>query len=427
LDEADELPAPLLNESDGTTLIIRNRERPLLPPQAPEEAFSPPPAAAAAAAAAPAAESPPPWLAPETLRSVGPAGIEWSPPSESLELSSLAREAEETVLDGAPGPSSAGVAEESHTEVLAAEDLPPAKQLDWPPKPSVSTAPPLSIAPAESVPAPALEPAPSATPRKAAPAPTAAEEAGPSRMFILLASYASAITLAFLMLLIREFVQNGRPSQLESLPDIQPEKMDSLTFVALTNRMPPGHTLKFGEKRRYGNILVEPLRVTREPVQFVHYSGNAKTRRDPSAPVWKLWVRLTNVSRDQTIAPLDRRLVLRRVVKGEQSRDFSNFYIFDRGASDRNAPSVGLYPLTVTSDWDLVGEDLGKALGPGESYETYLASEEAGLDRLGDDLLWRMQIRKGYSPKGNGVTTMVQVAFRKSDIQMPPAAPAKPS
>src|SRR5690606_28417827 len=101
-------------------------------------------------------------------------------------------------------------------------------------------------------------------------------------VIIILASYASAITIAFLLLL---FSKNGdaNPHQLESLPDIPAEKVDSLTYVPPNIKLPPGHTLRIGEKQRFGNILVEPLAIVREPASFVHYTGNDKRTRPATA------------------------------------------------------------------------------------------------------------------------------------------------
>ncbi len=107
--------------------------------------------------------------------------------------------------------------------------------------------------------------------------------------------------------------------------------------------------------------------------------------------------------------------MLRWVVKVEQQREFSNYYIVPQGA-DKNAETVQLFRHPPTSDWDMAGQDLGRVLKPGESFETYLPTSESGLDELPENLVWRLQIRKGLSPGGNGVTTMIEVPFRKQDI-----------
>lgn len=246
---------------------------------------------------------------------------------------------------------------------------------------------------------------------------TAPAPAKTSKLIVILASYASAITIGFILLLIRDLTLTFRPHQLESLPDIPAEKAENLTYVPTDMKLPQGHTLPFGVARRFGNILVEPIKITHEPATFVHYTGDATKTREATAPIWKLWLKLTNVSEDQTIAPLDRRLVLRWVSKSKQNWDFTNQYITNVGAKSKSAPGLQLYYLPASSDWDMKDQFLGKELKPGESYVTYLASSDEGFDNLGDDLLWRVQIRKGYSAKGHGVTTVFEVPFRKEDVE----------
>jgi|GEM_PF-2876422 len=240
---------------------------------------------------------------------------------------------------------------------------------------------------------------------------------GGNKRLVILATYALAVTLAFLLLLIKELNETFRPHHLESLPDIPAEKIENLSYVPANMKLPAGHSVPLGEHRRFGNILVEPLRITREPVQFVHYSGDAKRTKAESGPTWKLWVKLTNVSETQTIAPFDRQLILRWVPKAKQKWDYSNQYITYQGADSRSAPMVQLYRLPPQGDWDLKDQELGKALKPGESYVTYLASSDEGLDEMGDKLVWRVQFRKGYSRKGHGVTTIFEVPFLKEEVE----------
>lgn len=423
---ADELPDPQLNESDGSTLVIHNRDLPPLPPPPPpvEEFFHPP-------AAAP--------------RSTG--AEEFSPPVNTDDSSAHAPgEGDSTPIAAAalpPADESSMVTPESRSDQTSSSPGPENTPGTAESTDSIGGFPPSFPAPPEPAPAPAawpvFEPAAAKPDRSepAAPAPVpaapksppasgsspATDVAAPATVggrdwkLVVLASYASALTLAVLFLLLfRGGGTGGKPHHLESLPDIPPEKVENLSYVPVNAKLAPGHTLALGEQCRFGNVLIEPLKITREPIEFVHYSGNPGKTRPPTSPVWKLWIKVTNVSRDQTIAPLDRRLVLRWVTKAEQQKDFTNYYITDRRAADRDAPSVQLYRLPLASDWDMKDEDLGKALGPGESYTTYLASAEDGLDKLGDNLVWRVQIRKGYSPQGNGVTTVFEVAFKKSDV-----------
>ncbi len=231
-------------------------------------------------------------------------------------------------------------------------------------------------------------------------------------VLILLASYASAITLLLIMLLMK----GNKTHQLESLPDVIPEAEGNLSYVPVNAVLPPGHTLKIGDSERYGNLKVEVLKITREPITFVHYNGDTSRTKAPTTPVWKLWLKFTNVSEDQTFSPIDRDLTLRWITKAEQMREFSNYYIFAADNPDPKVQTVQMYRLPKASDWDMQFQNLGKELQPGESTEAFIAtSDEQPIDLAGQ-LLWRFQLRKGISPSGHGVTTMVEVAFKPEDV-----------
>ena len=80
-------------------------------------------------------------------------------------------------------------------------------------------------------------------------------------------------------------------------------------------------------------------------------------------------------------------------------------------------PVVFSYPAAQNSEWDMVGQNLGKTLAPGESVETFIPSDPEGLEWLSGDLEWRFHLRKGYAPSGRGVTTLVEVTFGRDEVQ----------
>lgn len=244
-------------------------------------------------------------------------------------------------------------------------------------------------------------------------APVAMEQSGSRNILILLASYASAVTIIALYLLMRGG-NSVNPHHLESLPDVPQEAEGELTYVPVNATLPPGHTLVLGQKQRFGNIEVEPFKIIQEPLEFTYYSPESKLTRPPTEPVIKLWLRFTNISTDQKIAPLDANLLLRWVTKSDQQRDYSNQYLIDPTGTE-----IPIYRHSKTSDWDMKDQQLGKLLAPGESYETYICSTESIPAALPGSLNWRIQFRKGFSPQGTGVTTIIDVAFRKEDITSP--------
>jgi hypothetical protein len=289
---------------------------------------------------------------------------------------------------------------------------------------------PLEAVPPPVVPAAVSIPQPApvfTTPAPPTPGPvvqTAPEPArGPGGLaFLLLLSYASAVTIGLAYLLITRSADSQQQHQLEDLRD----PVDEQGTVRIYQRgaeLPPGHALTLAGKQRFGNILVEPLRVTEGPIAFEHYSKNVKKKQPPSPPVYKLWLRLTNLSQDQQIAPLDALLLFKRVVN-RAGDPVANTFLTPAGQAEAG-PIVFNYPAAQDSEWDMVGQDLGRTLGPGESIETYIPSDSEGLPALADagELTWRFQLRKGYAPSGRGVTTLVEVNFPASAVAKEDAEP----
>ncbi len=235
-------------------------------------------------------------------------------------------------------------------------------------------------------------------------------------LLIVLASYASAVTIALLYLLAT--AMSGRSHDLESLPDVAPLDEAEFQYVPQQASLPPGHRLNIGDSRQYGYIKVEPLRLTRGMVEFVHFSGHPQPSTPESVPALKLWVRFTNVSTDQRIAPLDSVLLFKRDYQDESDQILSNNFITARSDRSGRQPLLFVLDHPLTSEWNLKQQPLGVRLDPGESVVTFLPSQSEGMANLHGDLLWRMHIRKGYhAATGHGVTTLVEVAFNENEIE----------
>ncbi len=253
-------------------------------------------------------------------------------------------------------------------------------------------------------------PTPPRTAAKATPA------AGGNRLLlIVMGGYALAVT-ALCVMLLSMLAKAREASQLESLPDLKPIPAGKVAIYKTSADLPAGHTLKLGEHQRYGNLRVEPLKVTRSPIRFQHFSKSEDFKDYETSPVLKLWVKFTNESQEQAFVPLDADLMFRRH-RDAQDTVRSNNFLVQQPDKPRSFPLVFVYDQQESNDWDMAGQQLGKELQPGESVETYIPTTEEGIDRLKGALLWRVQLRKGHSAKGNGVTTLVEVAFTADQIQ----------
>jgi hypothetical protein len=284
-------------------------------------------------------------------------------------------------------------------------------------------APVLALA-AVTTPAPAAAPA-AETAAPVAPAAPKTKTAGaagtvPTSWFLIALSIASAMTITALY----QIFGGSGAHQLESLPDVKPrvnaEGKVSLMLVPEDAGLPQYHALTLGKPIgvedsdgvRYGNVKVKPIKITREPIEFVYYKGappEGVPTPPATEPVLKLWLKFTNVSKDQTFAPLDRKLMFRR----------ANNFVCGTNQLQKDGSRVLLYRHSLDDEWDLKGQPVGDSslLKPGESKLYYLATNEDDLAQLKGDLVWRVHFRKGLSPKNYGVTTLIDVLFNSRDIR----------
>jgi hypothetical protein len=224
------------------------------------------------------------------------------------------------------------------------------------------------------------------------------------------------------------YIFTAPTSNLESLPDVKPVEQSGSVYRQLVPeqaRMPPGHTLKLNQTRRFGNIEVTPVKVTEGPLVLVGRDYVEESRRIRNAgTVLKLWLKFKNVSKDQTIAPLDEDLLFFRDPRDDRKAGaLANNFVCPAGEKSASGNLVLVYDHNVDDDYDIQDQNLGTELKPGEETLIYVPSETRGYETFQGPLIWRVHFRKGYSPKNYGVTTLFEVAFPSEAIE-PEAANA---
>jgi len=250
--------------------------------------------------------------------------------------------------------------------------------------------------------------------------------------FKLLLSYASAVTIACGYLL---WVLSVSQRTLD-LPDLVPPTppKGGKTNVRLFKWLPPekevpvANILRLGESRRFGSILVTPLRVTRGPIEFEYFDRDSEQRKDSEGPVLKLHLQFANVSKDQEFVPLDSTLVFTKELDKKKAYGlfFTNNFVCNVSERAKRAAHVLVFDQSPDSPWLIKGQNLDRELRPGEVLNTYIATTPEQIETLEGDLVWRVHFRKGYNPKSlRGVTTLIEVLFRSSEIvdDDPPASP----
>lgn len=240
------------------------------------------------------------------------------------------------------------------------------------------------------------------------------EETASSLPFKLLAVYAFVVTAALGYML---FLRGDHA--LESLPDLKPQLAAEYRHIPADADLPPGHELRLGESRQFGNVIVRPVRVSREPLEFSHYRSESATR-PAEEPVLKLWLECT-VESDTAFQPLDTLLLTKRATRSDAPGQFlSNTFICKVAARKTREGAVLNYEQSVDSEWKLKQQNLDKPFQPGDRNLCYVASDVSGYQPLLDQagpIVWRLQIRKGVSASGNGVTTLVDVVFDPGDVE----------
>ncbi|MDA1017521.1 MAG: hypothetical protein O3A00_24070, partial [Planctomycetota bacterium] len=206
------------------------------------------------------------------------------------------------VAETAPGPEASATAVETAPAAVVAEAVPaPVAASSFEPTPS--SAPPQ---PATAIPE-------SSTGRRNAKKPS---EGRVSRtMFIIVASYASAVT-CFLIFVFSKPDQFFKPTagEMESLPDLPNRKG---TILGNGGKLPessfllPKQKLKIGdEPRRLGNVEISVIKVVKGPLEIVPFSamidmGGNPGKVEQTQDVLQLWIKLKNVSKDQRFSPID--------------------------------------------------------------------------------------------------------------------------
>lgn len=231
------------------------------------------------------------------------------------------------------------------------------------------------------------------------------------QLFIIVASYASAVTLGFIYLWLK--TMNG--SALD-LPDRKLDIRKGQVGISIypDGPLPTSHRLKLGQSKQFGSLRVTPIKVTKGPLEFVHHQGDSKFTRPPSfSPVLKLWLRFENVSSDQTFPALDEDLVYTKF------KDRTNNYLCLEKDRIPKGKKITVYDWPANSEWLMKGQELDTELHPGETWETYIpTNDERDIDSLQGPLAWRVHFRKGYNRTSfRGVTTIVEVEFDSKDIQ----------
>ena len=233
--------------------------------------------------------------------------------------------------------------------------------------------------------------------------------------------YTAAITLVLLFLLFTGRIQLSANHPLESLPDVRPLAPNEFQPVQEDIKLPEGHDLGLGESRRFGDVLVTPVKVSRAPLEFQDFLSGKPEPKLTTTPALRLHLKFENLAADIAFPPFDAALMSHRFQPeaSELSILANSFLSVPPDAQNEFPRRLLHYPQTMDSNFVLTGQNAGKVVAPGESLETWVATVPLpdGWSHTGP-MRWRVQFRKGINRTSrNGVTTLIDVNFNSTDIQ----------
>ena len=249
--------------------------------------------------------------------------------------------------------------------------------------------------------------------RQEAPVPASAgdEDETPARgvswPMVLLASYASAVTIGLVWVLWtgRTLSEPGT-ADLSPASDARPDPGHRASRSRRTDArpaVPAAHVVELGRSLRLGQVEVTPLSVSRGPVMLERSLAGAESKSG-GVDALKLRIRVRNVSPDRLLAPFDEAYLRER----------------EPGAPDsfiETAPGhapIEPFPLAVESEWSIRGQEF-RELKPGETLETLVVSAPDAASLVTPEMCWRIRLRTDINH-----TDDLGVRFRADDIRAEP-------
>ena len=245
---------------------------------------------------------------------------------------------------------------------------------------------------------------------------------GGSKLHSYLIGYAIALTAFLLFALFTGRLSLFGNSRLESLPDLKPLNSNEFQKIPDDAALPDGHVLRLGESRRFGDVVVKPVRVTRESLQFRGFLNGQPEDSMATKPVLKLWIEFESRATDYRFPPYDAMLMASRSPSEgtDETVAANSFLKVTSDGVDGADRRILNYLHSPDSNFIISDQDAGKLISPNETLTTFVACSEQILDvtdNAENNYVWRIQLRKGVNVEsGNGVTTLVDVQFSQSDI-----------
>jgi hypothetical protein len=219
---------------------------------------------------------------------------------------------------------------------------------------------------------------------------------------VILGSYASAVTLALVWMIITgraHFSPLTAPTiAADSRPDLGADGKRALPPL---DPIPNDRIASLGKAIRLGQIEITPLELRSGSVRLLHFvPDGARQRKNGGQGALTLKIGLKNLSKDTVLTPLEPAFV-RKPDRGMPD------CVIETGRGERIEP----YPLALQSEWRIEGESFSE-LKPGQAIETIIVSDNDARARLSDPMIWRFRIRTDMDQ-----THLVGVRFGADEVR----------
>ncbi len=202
--------------------------------------------------------------------------------------------------------------------------------------------------------------------------------------FLLVSSYASALTLTLCFVLWTGRglwrADHGSSSEPPGGPNGRLSGRNAGSVGKAPLPLPAPNVTILGKPLRVGELQVTPLAVTCRPVNLLRLEGTADGERE-TAPVLVMTLELRNLSATDEFAPLDPALVRDPVPAIDQS-----FVELPGGRR------IAMFRLAIESEWS-IEDQFFPNLKPGETAETIVVSEPVALAELAGTVTWHVKLR----------------------------------
>ncbi len=306
--------------------------------------------------------------------------------------------------------------------VPAGVDFQPPAAAEIAPDITPDITPDIASSPTASAVSEARESAGSVSAPQIAAAPASSSDHVSRKLLVGVAGYAIVLTLLLLGLLLTGRMSLFGNHALESLPDLRPLPPNEFRRVPDGAELPDGHVLRLGESRRFGDVVVTPVRVTKEPLQFQGFMSGVIEKKLTTEPLLKLWLTFENVADDYAFPPFDAGLMSSRTPADSQdAATIANSFLTIGIPSGDSATTRRLnYLHSMDNNFVIVGQESASSLLPGASLTTFVAASDEADEVNAEEstpFVWRIQFRKGVNlSSGNGVTTLIDVKFSGADV-----------